>query len=198
MAATTGLSRLVGAWLRKRLLVPDNLPDQGISVLAVVVVPFGLHHGTLGPKTAAVVERAVELCRQYHAVNVIAMGGWQSVGQREGPLIAAALKGQVPDSTSVVVEDATRNTFEQARYLRNIVPTLNGCPSVAIIVVADELHAQRVALLATRHLRGLAKVHRASTRANDWENDKLALTNPIIFGFRELVLLVISRLIWCL
>jgi hypothetical protein len=184
----------LGEWLRQRLIIPDRLPPPNSPVFAIAVFPFSLYKGTLGPKTMAIAERVIELCHTYNVSYVVCMGGWESQGKREGPLIAEYIADKIPQQTQIIIEDKTVNTGQQVRYLRTILPTLNG-RNKNVITVAEEMHLRRVRLLTNRHLNKIAEIYYVGTKSKDWKNDKKSLTHPFLFGCRELFYLLYSELI---
>ncbi|HEY1074478.1 MAG TPA: ElyC/SanA/YdcF family protein [Patescibacteria group bacterium] len=193
MTTQRGILHQLGVWLRDQLVVPDDLPDGDTRLLAIIVIPFSLTNGALGPKMTAIVDRAVELCNLYQVDNLVLTGGWESNGKKEGTLAAEAVYGRISPHIRIIVEDETLNTFAQARYLQDVVPKLEG-EGRPVLILAEEMHMRRVLLLACRRLGRLTSVFHASAHSLGWDNDKWVLRHPLTFGVREVLLLALLAL----
>ncbi|MCW2246684.1 uncharacterized SAM-binding protein YcdF (DUF218 family) [Azospirillum fermentarium] len=143
-AVFTALALLpVGAWLghplEDRFPRPAVLPERvgGIIVLGgAVEPPIAASRGD--PALNGAAERLlsfVELARRYPDAPLIATGGaglvWDS-GQKEGDVVVAVLKQMGFDTGRVMVENLSRNTWENALFSRPLADPQPGAPWILI------------------------------------------------------------------
>lgn len=145
--ATTPLSDLLATPLEERFAPPDALPDDpaGVIVLGGAVSP-PLSRARGQPALNAAADRLAafaELARRYPNARLIASGGsglLLNQSDREDMATAAALAQMGLDPARVIFESQSRNTWENARFSRDLMTAEDGR---AWILVTSAFHTPR-------------------------------------------------------
>ena len=104
------------------------------------------------PDLSSAADRVLHAARLYRAGKVprviVSAGGipWLGVGTTEGPALARLLKEWGVPEASIVVEDRSRNTYENAHYTKALIDE-HGWKRV--LLVTSALHMPRAMLIFT-------------------------------------------------
>lgn len=149
----------------------NNDGDAGVAVVLGTSV-LGIHRP--GPVLRGRLDEALDLFKSGMVGKIAVTGGMTSIGVSQANVEAWYLHHNgIPDS-DIIIEDKSRNTIEQAIFIRRILVDSLRIKSIA--VVTDPWHLPRALLMC----RG-QDVHAYAAPSDD----RLSLLRETIYRFRE-------------
>ena len=181
----------------RKLVIPnDQLPKQPADFVVAVGCTLAPGGFELSPQTEEIAKVAANRYRRGRAKALIALGSGYQPGQM--PNTEAGLMSQLWQKIGIglediVVADESYNTYKNALELRDTLEDLE-VKSGTLIVVAQQLHAERVKLTFQKVLGPAFTIYIVKAECRYGGSSKWFLNSPRAFLFWDTLSLVYFKL----